>query len=186
MAKKGLKNLEGLDPFIVKSFHYSCGITVFKKEILDLAKDENRINTYDLVTMHHSLEHIDEQHRSISASYELLRQGGQLLVRIPVCSSWAWEHYRENWVQLDAPRHLFIHSSKSIERLASAHGFKMEQVFYDSTEAQFIGSEKYLRGIPLVKKADLFSNEDIKKYKQRAIQLNSEGKGDQAGFVFRK
>ncbi|MHC4941603.1 MAG: class I SAM-dependent methyltransferase [Planctomycetota bacterium] len=186
LEKKGFRNLEGVDPFIDETIHYACGITILKKEIWDLAKEEGRINSFDLLTMHHSLEHIHEQHESMAAAHALLKDGGKLLVRIPICSSWAWEHYKVNWVQLDAPRHLFLHSAKSIERLARAHGFKLERTIYDSTEFQFKGSEKYLQDIPLIEEPDLFSKEDIAEFKQRAVQLNQEGKGDQAGFVFSK
>jgi len=35
--------------------------------------------------------------------------GGWCVIRIPTVSSFAWEHYREQWVQLDAPRHFFLH-----------------------------------------------------------------------------
>jgi hypothetical protein len=48
-----------------------------------------------------------------------------------------------------------------------------------------VGSEKYLKGIPLVQETDLFSKDDIEQFKQRAAQLNAEERGDQAGFVFR-
>ena len=188
LRKKGFLHIEGLDPFVNETVSYSCGVNVFKKGLSDIAKEPNRQDSFDLVMMHHSLEHIPDQHLSIASAHKVLKQGGRLLIRIPICSSWAWEHYRENWVQLDAPRHLFLHSIKSIERLANAHGFVLEQTHFDSSEFQFIGSERYLRNIPLTKKgeAELFSKVDIETYRQKAIQLNKDGMGDQAGFVFAK
>ena len=61
---------------------------------------------------------MDPDQRTFSAAHDLLNKDGVLLVRVPLSSSWAWEHYRENWVQLDAPRHLYLHSVKSMEVLA--------------------------------------------------------------------
>lgn len=188
LRKKGFLHIEGLDPFINETVSYPCGVNVFKKELSDIAKEPNWQDSFDLVMMHHSLEHMPDQHMSIASAHKILKQGGRLLIRIPICSSWAWEHYRENWVQLDAPRHLFLHSLKSIVLLANKHGFILEQTHYDSSEFQFTGSERYLRNIPLTEnvEAELFSQMDVETYRQKAIQLNKDGIGDQAGFVFAK
>ena len=109
------------------------------------------------------------------------------MIRVPLCSSWAWEHYRENWVQLDPPRHICLHSLKSMELLGNQSGFTLDSVHFDSTEFQFTGSEKYLKNIPLIEKEDdeLFSAQELNEYKRKAEKLNRDGKGDQACFIFK-
>jgi predicted SAM-dependent methyltransferase len=143
--------------------------------------------TYHLVMMHHTLEHLPGQTGVFMKVNQLLKKKGVFLVRIPV-KSWAWNTYGVNWIQLDAPRHFYIHTEKSIQSLAKRTGFEIIDIVYDSWELQFIGSEKYLRDIPLHEKADsdLFSKEEILEFRQKAIQLNKERKGDQAAFVLRK
>ena len=187
LAKKGFRHLEGADPFISDAITYSNGVKIYKNEIWDIARDDEKSNAFDLVMMHHSLEHIPDQHRTFSAAHDLLNRDGVLLVRVPLSSSWAWEHYRENWVQLDAPRHLYLHSVKSMEVLARQHGFALHKVHFDSTRFQFTGSERYRRDIPLVEKGEdeVFSKKEIRDYRLQADQLNKDGKGDQACFIFK-
>jgi SAM-dependent methyltransferase len=50
------------------------------------------------------------------AAASLLACKGIIVVRIPAVSSYAWERYGVAWMQLDAPRHFFLHSPKSMTR----------------------------------------------------------------------
>jgi len=124
--------------------------------------------------------------------HRLLKENRYILIRIPTVSSHAWRHYRENWVQLDAPRHLFLHSVKSLKHLAETNGFELIKVVYDSTEFQFVGSELYLRNIPLKAhcgkniKNTLFNKDEIDEYRKKAEALNQMNDGDQACFILYK
>jgi hypothetical protein len=97
-------------------------------------------------------------------------------------------------VQLDAPRHLFIHSVKSMETLAAQAGLRVAEVAWDSTEFQFWGSEQYLRDIPLRADASyatrpeksIFSARQIADFRTKAAELNALGRGDQAAFFLVK
>jgi 2-polyprenyl-3-methyl-5-hydroxy-6-metoxy-1,4-benzoquinol methylase len=188
LGKKGFRFLEGVDPFIDETITYDNGVKIYKNQIWNIAREEDARNGYDLVMMHHSLEHIPDQHRTLSAAYDLLNKNGLLLIRVPLSCSWAWQHYRENWVQIDSPRHLYLHSIKSIEVLAQKHGFSLQEVHFDSTQFQFTGSERYRRDIPLFEKeeADVFTTQEIQDYSVKADELNREGAGDQACFILRK
>ncbi len=41
--------------------------------------------------------------------------------------------------QIDAPRHLYLHTETSLQRLAAETGFQIEKVLYDATGFQFCG-----------------------------------------------
>jgi len=109
-------------------------------------------------------------------------------------SSYAWQHYGVDWVQLDAPRHLYLFAHESIAHLAAATGFDVIDVRCDADAFQFWGSEQYRRGIPLRDErsyavnpaAGLFSAAEMADWSRRAVQLNQQGQGDQACFVLRK
>jgi hypothetical protein len=111
-----------------------------------------------------------------------------------VIDSYAWEKYRENWVSLDAPRHLFLHTIKSMHLIAEKAGLEIKKIVYDSDEFQFWGSEQYLKGIALREKRSLaegfknsiFSKNEIKEFKKKACELNRIGQGDQASFYLFK
>lgn len=188
MKQAGMKNLLGVDPFIEKDLLYDNGLAILKKEIDEVE------NGWDLIMLNHVLEHIEHQHEMLASIFSKLIPGGCCLIRIPTVSSHAWEHYKENWVQLDAPRHLFLHSVKSISLLSKEIGFDIENIIYDSNEFQFIGSEQYMKNISLDAELSYLSNpeksifkkEDIKKFKASAKRLNAENKGDQFSIFLRK
>jgi hypothetical protein len=116
------------------------------------------------------------------------------LIRIPTVSSYAWKYYKSNWVQIDAPRHFFLHSIKSIELLASEIDLRPVDIIYDSDAFQFWGSEQYLRGIHLYSERSLlkgqsksiFSASEIDTFTKKAEDLNKHKQGDQAAFYLRK
>lgn len=178
----GMENLLGVDPYIREDIVYGNGLRILRKSIHDVGGE------WDVVMYHHSFEHVPDPLESLRSAARLLRRGGTCLIRIPTVSSWAWEHYREHWVQLDAPRHFFLHSVESIKALAERTGFILFDVRYDSNNDQFQGSELYRMGVPLVpdRSAEFFTKSQIKKWKQEAEHLNREGRGDQAAFYLKK
>jgi hypothetical protein len=104
-------------------------------------------------------------------------------VRIPAVS-WAWEHYGRDWAQLDAPRHLVIHTPRSFQLTANAAGFQIERTIFHSNEFQFYASELYRRDLSLHGKeaVDAFSRSEIRKFRAQADNLNRQQLGDQAAF----
>src|SRR4029079_13038684 len=100
-------------------------------------------------------------------------------------SSYAWQHYRENWVQLDPPRHIVIFSRDGLSKAAARAGLKLLRTVDDSTDLQFWGSEMYRRDIPLHKHdpGSIFSPSDMIGFARRANELNGQNQGDQAAFI---
>lgn len=184
----GYEKVGGVDKFIPNEIDYGYGVKVLKKDLSELDSD-----AYDLLMMHHVLEHMDEQIKELKECHRLLKKHGILLIRIPVLGT-AWDIYQENWVQLDAPRHFVLHSLKSMGILAEKTCFEIEQTIFDSTEFQFLGSELYKKDIPLSTPDThewypvdrLFTVKRIEQYKQDAKKINSQQKGDAAMFYLRK
>ncbi|WP_202820105.1 class I SAM-dependent methyltransferase [Calderihabitans maritimus] len=185
----GFTNLLGVDPYIEKTIDYGNGLQIAKCSIIKLEE-----GNWDLIMFHHSLEHIPNPEDTLVKVSQLLSPEGKCLVRIPVVDSYAWKNYGVNWVQLDAPRHLFLHSRRSLDILAKKAGLKIYEVVFDSWEFQFWGSEQYVRGIPLCssrsysvsRKNSIFSRRDIRYFRQKAKELNETRQGDQAAFFLKK
>lgn len=190
----GYHNLLGIDPYNDEHIQYESGL-VIKKQLLEaLAEQHEQHQHWDLIMFHHSFEHIADQHGTLESIHQLLKPNGCCLIRIPTVSSYAWQHYQLDWVQLDAPRHFFLHSVNSMKQLAEQHGFHIEQVAYDSNALQFWGSEQYQQGIALndarsyaeSPENSLFTTKQIKQFEHRAKELNAHQQGDQAAFYLRK
>jgi SAM-dependent methyltransferase len=180
MSLWGFKNLTGVDPFIEEDIIYRGGAKVLKMDIFHPS-----LKQYDLIMLHHSFEHMDHPHAVLARLHELLNSEGWLLIRVPVSDSFAWRKYGVNWYQLDAPRHYFLYTVKSISFLASEHGFILDQVIYDAVAEQFLQSEKYSRDIPFFDDTKIrFSG--TAKYGKYTRWLNKMNDGDQVCFILRK
>ncbi len=184
----GYENVEGTDKYLPEAVNYDFNVKVMK---MDLPEIES--SSYDVVMMHHVLEHMFDPEQEIKECYRILKNNSFLIIRIPI-KNYAWEKYAENWVQLDAPRHFFIHTIKSMALLAERTGFEMHSTVFDSIDFQFVGSELYKRDIPLhdmethepVSVKKILDKEQLKFYTQEAKLLNEKGLGDQAIFYLYK
>lgn len=187
LRQAGFKSLTGVDPFVGETLHYAHGVRVLKEQL------GQHQGEYDWVMMHHALEHCPDPRSVLGDLARLTRLGGVALVRLPVVG-YAWREYGPDWVQLDAPRHLFVPSVESMRSLATSVGFEVEQVVFDSTELQFWGSEQYRRGIPLHDPRSLaqnphaptFTRHELQEFTRRTRELNEAGDGDQAAFYLRR
>jgi SAM-dependent methyltransferase len=179
MQRSGFKNLTGIDPYIEKDLIYDNGINIYKKDVFQLE------GKFDIIMLHHSFEHMSFPLETLQKLKLLLNEKGLILIRIPITGGYAWRKYKELWAQLDAPRHLFIHSIQSMQLLCKKAGFKIENITYDSTIFQFTGSEKYLRGISNISEQFSFSKEQIRYFQTEAKRLNNVNDGDSACFYIK-
>lgn len=183
----GMTNVQGIEPFIPATLRYPNGFTIEK----GFAKDAT--GKWDIVIFNHSFEHVPDPLSNLQAVQKLLKSDGLAIIRIPTVSSFAWEYYREDWFQLDAPRHLFLHSVESMRILAQQAGLMLSEIIYDSTQMQFLISDLYQQDIPLINRKEVAKGiGSYVRYKfarwgytQRAKKLNKESKGDQAAFILR-
>lgn len=188
MKQSGFNNVLGIDPFINETIVYKNGLKIIKQNFLDLE------GSFDFIMFNHSFEHMTNPVEIIKHANKLLNLNKYLLIRIPVADSYAFKQYRENWCSLDAPRHIFLHTKKSIQLLAELSGFKIKLINYDSRSWQFWGSEQYSINIPLVDDTSFFVNpeksifnkEMIREFELKAKELNQNKEGDQAEFYLQK
>lgn len=178
----GFDDLTGIDPFIPHDLDYPNGVRIRKGFFSDTDR------RFALVTLHHSLEHMPDQHQSMAGVAKAMRPGGWALVRVPVCDSWAFDEFGRDWGHIDAPRHLYLHTTKSIEKLAHKNGLELVHEYRDSDHYQFTRSLAARRDIAFnTEEFDaLFSKEEKRDFKKKARELNREGRGDTACFYLKK
>jgi len=181
LASVGYRNLQGVDPFIACDVTKNNGVKLKKGSVYDIQ------DRYHLIMMHHSLEHMADHLSVLKKIAQLLHPNGICMIRIPVVNH-AWERYREHWVQIDAPRHFYLHTQNSFGVLAKQANLHISKVVYDSVGGQFISSELYQKGIPLWKQTFRTQWREIglakiRAYHREAKQLNAAHKGDQAVFL---
>lgn len=191
MYLAGYRNLTGADPFIPASFNFNNNIRILKRELHEIE------GKYDFIMLNYSFEHMPGQKDVMITLAGLMTDEAKLVIRIPMSDSAAYEKYVVNWVQFDAPRHLYLHTAESMKILAHETGFKINEVIRDSNEFQFWGSILFENNIPLTATKlhsrnpmrdfrSLVSKADMKLFRETANQWNREGRGDQATFILEK
>lgn len=192
LRKLGLRDPIGIDPFLDRESKIVRGALLLKRDLPQFAQETDK--KFDVITFNHSFEHLSNPAQDLKAAESLLAIDGEILIRTPTVDSFAWRYYRNNWVQLDAPRHFIIHSKRSLSELAGRCDLVMYKMIYDSSDFQFWGSEQNKKGIPLTASRSYavnpqnstFTAREIRDFRQRAHQLNLDGQGDQAAFFLKR
>ncbi len=189
LALAGFTGGAGVDAFIEADVRHANGLEVRRASLADTG------GGWDVIMLHHAFEHLPDPRGAMREIAERLRPGGRALLRLPVTDSEAWRIYGADWVQLDAPRHFFLHTRESLRRLAAEAGLVWDGAVSDSYELQFWASEQYRRDIPLHDDGGrsrwggapgVFSPEEIARWRARSDALNAEGRGDQAAVYLRR
>jgi len=180
LHRAGFSHLLGVDPYLKEDIEVLPGLRVLKQDLTNVD------GVFDFIMLHHVFEHIEDGLALLKACRQRLARNGLIMLRFPTATGEAWERYGEHWVQLDPPRHLVLHTAKSLEHLTKQAGLQVIRTWYDSTEFQFIGSELYLKNLPLVDSEgqaprieDHFTPEQVRRFAHEAAALNSRGRGDQ-------
>ena len=187
MRAYGFTNLQGIDPFLDSDVFYENGVRIYKKGVEDLE------GKFDLIMLNHSFEHMPDQLATLVKLRSLLSPNGYLLIRVPIVGSYQWQRYGLNWVGLDAPRHLYLHSLRSMNLLVNQAGLCLDEVVFDSDAFTLWGSEQYEAGISLIDSrsywvnpsASIFKATDIERFVVHVAELNANGTGDCAAFYLR-
>ena len=120
-----------------------------KKE-LDLKENlsEFKNQKFDIITLWHVLEHVENLQEYISILQSLLSKNGRLLIAVPNFKSHDANHYKEHWAAFDVPRHLWHFSQSSIPKLFSEVDMIVEKTIPMKFDAYYVSllSEKYKTG----------------------------------------
>jgi 2-polyprenyl-3-methyl-5-hydroxy-6-metoxy-1,4-benzoquinol methylase len=103
---------------------------------------------FDVITLWHVLEHVEDLSAYISTLNKLLSKDGKLLIAVPNFKSEDANYYKEFWAAFDAPRHLWHFSQTSISKLFSSENMIVEKTIPMKFDAYYVSllSEKYKSG----------------------------------------
>jgi len=177
LGDAGYERLTGVDPFLPAD-DVAGPVRLLRREVDAID------GPFDLVMLHHVLEHVPDPERTMRAVRGLLSPGGRVLVRVPIVPNEMWDRHGASWVQLDAPRHLTIPSERGLTRLAERCGLRLVASRQDSTPIQYWGTALYERGLTLQHGARTLSWLERRRGRRRARAANASGRGDQAAFLF--
>ena len=111
-----------------------------KSDIRDI-KDQK----FDIITMWHVLEHVENLDEYISKIKNLLKANGTLIIAVPNFKSYDAKYYKQFWAAYDVPRHIWHFSKKSIIKIFSSYNMEVKKtkpMLFDSFYVSIL-SEKY-------------------------------------------
>ncbi len=82
---------------------------------------------FDIVASFHVIEHVDSPRSFIDAAAQRLKSDGLLVIETPNIDSLPFKLLKSRWRQF-IPEHYFFFSPKTISRLLSDHGLKIERL----------------------------------------------------------
>lgn len=171
--------LVDVDPFLDPEARVP-GVELWRAQVGDVAS-----SAFDVVSLVHCLEHMEDQRGALAHVARILRPEGRAIVAVPLRGTWAARRYGSDWVQWDPPRHIVLHTVESLRRLAEDAGLRVVDTIWDSTAFQFWGSARVASGRAVFPfgPALAASAWRLPVDALRARALNRRGDGDQATFV---
>lgn len=111
--------------------------------------------SFDLVLMSHSLEHLPSPVDDLRRIHRLLRDDGLLVVSVPNLDSLEFKWFGPWWFQLDLPRHLYHFERRSLTRAVAQAGFRVQRmrtavssIFWMASLDRF-WKERFQKNVPL-------------------------------------
>ena len=99
-------------------------------EMLSADLREQESGTFDVVVMHHVIEHLRDPCGMVAQVRRLLRTGGKLVLGTPDFWSPCALRFGDNYRLLHDPTHISLFSNESVHRLLVDYGFSVNDVKY--------------------------------------------------------
>jgi 2-polyprenyl-3-methyl-5-hydroxy-6-metoxy-1,4-benzoquinol methylase len=110
----------GFDPKAVEVAR-SQGLNVRCVSVAELLE---RNEEYDVITVSHVIEHVQEPGVLLKNLYRLLKPGGFLWLETPNLESAGADRFGPDWMALDPPRHLVLFNPRSLRMCLQNAGFQ--------------------------------------------------------------
>ena len=106
----------------------------FNKEIYQ--KDK-----FDVILIHHVIEHVEEPINFIHEIKNILKNDGILILGTPNFDSGCARRFNGNYRLLNDPTHISLFSNDSMHRLLRNHNFDIKRVHYPYFETEYFSEE---------------------------------------------
>lgn len=111
------------------------GINVITPQAMTELPDES----YDVITLYHVLEHLQDPAAVFRTCSRILKKHGLLVIAVPNLSSFQAGLGRSKWFHLDVPYHLYHYTLSGLQRLLFDNSMKIARVRQFDLEQNIFG-----------------------------------------------
>jgi 2-polyprenyl-3-methyl-5-hydroxy-6-metoxy-1,4-benzoquinol methylase len=123
LKENGCKNSQGLDKFTFIKEKIKKEAEIINSDILDFKPNKK----FQTISLAHVLEHLENPKEVLLHIREnILTKNGYLFIQVPNYNSFERYVFKSKWFCFDAPRHLWHFNRKSLQKLLSSFGYKIE------------------------------------------------------------
>jgi len=108
---------------------------------------------FDLITLHHVLEHLDQPIRRLKKLKHCLKPEGRIVIVVPRIDCWLFTVFGELYNHLDGGRHLIMYSPATLVDVLKQAGFRIEFIHTSSSALNILSS--YYRAVGIPKKNNI-------------------------------
>ncbi len=106
---------------------------------LQKVQEKHGVNSFDAITMWHTLEHFKNPREILESAFELLAPEGILFVAVPDARGFQAKIFGKYWLHLDVPRHLFHFDFNSLKMLLKQTNFAVKNHWHQEFEYDLLG-----------------------------------------------
>ncbi len=123
MQRLGYENLTGFDFSVNAASHARLNAVGIKTFSGDFMSNKEIGHDYECIRLEHVLEHVRDPVAFLCCCRMRLRRGGTIVLTVPSIESWGMQNAILNSPSLQLPRHLFLHSARSLRMSLEQAGF---------------------------------------------------------------
>jgi len=129
-------NVAGVDPDPA-AVQFACrrGLDVRLGSLMD---QRYRSCSFDAIILNHVIEHVPDPILVLKECHRILKPEGRLIMATPNVGGWFHRKFRQNWVHLDPPRHLFLFRMGTLVELVRRSGFNKPLQCFTELGAPFV------------------------------------------------
>lgn len=125
---------------------------IIESEALNQIPDES----FDVITMWHVLEHVDNLKWQVAQLQRLIKKQGRIVIAVPNYKSYDGKFYKELWAAYDVPRHLNHFSKETIAKILSSKELKLvktDKLKWDAFYISYMSEQYKHHSLPLIRGA---------------------------------
>jgi 2-polyprenyl-3-methyl-5-hydroxy-6-metoxy-1,4-benzoquinol methylase len=112
--------------------------------------------TFDLITMWHVLEHVDDLKWQIEQLHRLTKTKGRIVIAVPNYKSYDAQYYKELWAAYDVPRHLSHFNKNVLTKIFKSKNLELvrtDKLIWDAYYISYMSEQYKQHKFPLLKGA---------------------------------